>query len=261
MNLRHAVRGPLSAAIIAAAAFAGLAAPAARAQTLNQSWNGWKWARSGNLQVKVGDNVSSVWDPFLRTAASQWSADPVIDFAVVAGTSSPGTCNPVWGTVQACSAAYGFNGWLGWAQVWTSGGFIVQATVKLNDSYFASSKYNTAAWRAMTVCHELGHTLGLSHADNTRTNANIGSCLDLTNDPTGLTAGIGPLANIQPGANDFRWLSTIYATPSGTQLPSTRVTLSSGLEVPEPGIWAMLVAGFGLTGMGMRRRALRRVVA
>jgi hypothetical protein len=240
---------------------------------LPQSWNGWKWARSGNLAIQLGDNVSSVWDPYLSRAASIWSANSVIDFKMAAGKSTSAlTCNPSYGTVQACNANYGATGWLGLAQVWTSGGYIVQATVKLNDYYYSQSAFNTTAYRQMVSCQEVGHTLGLNHSDTIMTNLNLGSCMDYTNDPTGTKGTNGTRANITASSSDLYNLSKIYATPGGTQISLTKPTYMAmeafyidGHEdheaVPEPATWAMMLAGFGLAGAGVRRRKLRAVHA
>jgi hypothetical protein len=264
---RNFVR-PLAACVLLAAT---TAAPASAVVT--KSWNGWKWAREGNLALTAGDNVSARWKPFLATASTAWSADPVIDIAIAAGRTTASSCSPVYGTIQVCSGSYGFNGWLGYSNVWLQGGNIVMGTIRLNDSYFAAAKYNNDAWRQATICHEFGHNLGLDHADAVRTNANLGSCLDTTNDVTGVISN-GPLANTAPGAGDFAGLGVIYAVPAGTQLASTRPTAVAGAglfvegwegstedswvslsNVPEPSTWAMLVAGFGLTGAAMRRRS------
>ncbi len=249
------------------AMFAGGAAAALPAQ----SWNGYHWARTGSLVIGLGDNVSSAWDPYVDKAATQWSAAPNIDFVVVAGQSPTSVCSAKYGGVQVCSGNYGANGWLGYASVWTSGGFIVQATVQLNDFYFASAKYDTTAWRAMTACQELGHTLGLAHTNEVRTNANTGSCMDYTNDPSGKAGGTnGTLANIAPNSVDFAALAGIYAKLDSTQLSYTKPDHFVGhgfdLEgfdnevsfslVPEPTSWTLLIAGFGIVGSAMRRRAV-----
>lgn len=241
-----------------------LSAPAAALPA--QSWNGYKWARTGNLAIRIGDNVSAVWKPYLTAAATQWSASTFIDYIPVAGTSSASTCTSVYGTVQVCSANYGATGWLGYTSVFLGGGFISKATIKLNEYYFGQTKYNTAAWRAQTVCHEAGHALGLSHTNDVRTDVNTGSCMDVTNDPSGLT-GSFLRANTAPNAVDFSALTGIYATLNGTQLAQTRpMVATSALMVegfneietiafvPEPATWAMMIAGFGIIGGTMRRR-------
>ena len=257
--------GCATAAIVAA--LAGSTAAALPAQ----SWNGYHWARTGPLVIGLGDNVSAVWDAYVNTAASQWSAAPNIDFAVVAGQSPGSVCTAKYGGVQVCNGNYGANGWLGYASVWTSGGHIVQATVQLNDFYFASAKYNTAAWRAMTACQEIGHTLGLAHTNEVRTNANTGSCMDYTNDPSGKAGGAnGTLANIAPNGVDFAALAGIYNHLDSTQLSYTKPDhfIGHGFDlegyendfsislVPEPASWTLLIAGFGLVGSAMRRRAV-----
>ncbi|GGE07905.1 hypothetical protein GCM10011529_12900 [Polymorphobacter glacialis] len=251
---------------LTAAAVLAAAAPTAAATT--QSWNGYHWARTGQLQIAVGNNLSATWSPYLAPAAAAWSADPVIDMVGVAGSSNS-TCGPVFGGVQICSGNYGANGWLGYTNVWLGGGFIVQATIRLNDHYFATTKYKTAAWRQATICHELGHSLGLAHADTSRSNANIGSCLDITNDVSGLAGGInGTLANTGPGANDFAALATIYANTDSTQLYSTKPQYRAGaglfidgidrdtamIAVPEPQSWALFIVGFGAVGAALRSR-------
>lgn len=240
-----------------------------------QSWNGYHWSRTGPLQLALGDNVSASWKPFFTTAATQWSAGNTnLSFAPTIGSTTAATCSAVYGTVQACSGNYGASGWLGYATVWTGGGgFIVQATVKLNDYYFAQPHYNTSAWRSMTACQEIGHTLGLAHADVDRSNTNLGTCMDYTNDPTGMQGTNGALANIAPSSNDFAALSTIYATLNTTQLSATKpqFRVADALSIdgiqydeiqalPEPASWLLMITGFGAVGLGVRRKTVQTTV-
>jgi len=250
-------------------AIAVLAAAAPASALLPQSWNGYHWARTGALAIMLGDNVSAAWDPYVSAAATQWSADQHIDFVQSAGMTSASTCGPVYGTVQVCNGNYGATGWLGYATVWTSGSYIVQGTVKLNEYYFAQAKYNTPGYRALVACQEIGHTLGLAHADTNYTNLNLGTCMDYTNDPTGTKGTNGTLANLAPSVTDFTNLDRIYAVLDSTQLPYTKPQYKTsdafGLEgsedvdsdpqaVPEPSSWALMLGGFGALGMAMRRR-------
>lgn len=244
------------------------------AAVLTPTWNGYRWARQTTLQLKLADNVSTVWDSYLRTAATDWTVLDNIDLLVTAGTANPKRCGAVTGTIQACSASYGNNGWLGLASIWLTNGYITQATVKVNDYYYSDPRYNNMAFRQSVMCQEVGHTLGLAHADENFTNLNLGTCMDYTNDPSGLLGTNGTLSNLHPYAGDYDALNLLYATPGGTQLAGTGQTLLAtfaiGLDgqhvetltaVPEPESWALLLIGFGATGSVMRRRNRRAIRA
>ncbi len=249
-----------NAAVLLMGAGAVCSATTSASATNARNWNGYTWARSGNLSIQLVNNTSAKWTPYLETAASQWSAAANIDYRVVTGpTVDASVCSPSYGVIEVCSANYGKTGWIGMTNVYTSGGHVVMATVRYNDYYASTSAwYASDAWYTNTSCHELGHALGLTHQDSVKNNANSGSCLDSTNDPSGTKSGYGPTTDLAPGSMDLAALADIYKTPSGTQLASTSFTMSSdGSFVPEPAAWAMMLVGFGMVGSTMRRRSQR----
>lgn len=169
----------------------------------NHVWGNYHWARTANpFTLKLGDNMTSNWDPYLLNASADWSLSNVLDTMIVPGNTIAKTCKPSSGRVEVCNSKYGNNGWLGIASIWASGDHITQGTVKLNDTYFVTTKYNTPAWKNLVICQEIGHTFGLNHQDEDFNNAPLGTCMDYTNDPT---------LNQHPNAHDYNMLETIYA--------------------------------------------------
>ncbi|MDH6630618.1 hypothetical protein M2271_008479 [Streptomyces sp. LBL] len=192
----------LAAALTAAAATLTFTTSA----QASHSWGGYHWARTSSpFTLKLGDNLSSGWKSYLSTASSDWSSSAVLDTTVVTGQSNS-ACRATSGRVEVCNSTYGSNGWLGLASISLSGGtHISSGTVQVNDTYFNTSTYNTAAYRTMVMCQEVGHTFGLDHQDTNQTNANLGTCMDYTNNPS------GPPSNLHPNSHDYSQLSSIYS--------------------------------------------------
>ena len=245
----------LTAAILGAALTFG-GGPAGAATYL-------EWAGDSALTIKLSNNATGEGDRYVDTTAAMWSKVDNLDLDLVAGTT--GSCSVGMYSIQLCSGDFGRTGWLGYANWWTSSGRIVAATIKLNDYYFSQKKYDTAAWRQMAVCHEIGHTLGLVHRDDNPNNANIGSCLDFSADPSGTRGTNGTIANTRPGGYDIGRLDGMYADRGGKNVRTALATVASegvidgsggeGLAaVPEPATWTLMIAGFGAVGMAMRRR-------
>src|SRR3989338_2376911 len=201
----------------------------------NHSWGGYHWARTSNpVTLKLGDNLSPSWDSFLSTTSSDWSQSSVLDTSVVTGLTNPKNCRSVSGRVEVCNSKYGNNGWLGIAQIWLSSDHITQGVTKVNDTYFNKTKYNTPAWRNMVMCQEVGHTFGLDHQDEIFNNTNLGTCMDYTDDPSGLVKN--QLNNEHPNAHDYDKLATIYThldsfitIQSGTQKLPLGLSISQGV--------------------------------
>lgn len=203
----------------------------------DHAWGGYHWFRSANpFTLSLGDNVGSAWDAHLREASTDWSASEVLDTVVVSGLSNPKNCKAVPGRVEICNSRYGNNGWLGIASIWTSGGHISQGTVKMNDTYFNTAKYNTPAWRKLVMCQEIGHAFGLDHQDEDFANTPLGTCMDYSNDP---------VPNQHPNAHDYEELALIYAHMDGVT-GTTTMAASAANEDGES--WGRMVRA-GSDGM------------
>ncbi|OHA99587.1 MAG: hypothetical protein A3E93_01410 [Candidatus Zambryskibacteria bacterium RIFCSPHIGHO2_12_FULL_43_12b] len=189
----------------------------------NHSWGSYHWARTANpFTLKLGDNLSPSWDPFLRTTSNDWSLSSVINTTIIGGLKNARTCKPTLGRAEICNYKYGRNGWLGIASIWVNGGgHITQGIVKVNDTYFNSAPYNTTAWKNLVMCQEVGHIFGLDHQDEDFNNLPLGTCMDYTNDP---------IPNQHPNAHDYEMLEGIY-----THLDTT-TTLSQTSTFPGRGV-------------------------
>ncbi len=217
------IRRPMAVAIFSVVASGSMFA--------NHSWGGYHWARTSNpVALEIGDNVDANWDSYLSTAVSDWNQSTVLALDEVnGGASNPKTCKPTAGRIEVCNAAYGFNQWLGIARIWVSGGHIYQAITKVNDSYFNTANYNTPAWRQMVICQEVGHDFGLDHQDETNNNANLGSCMDYTNDPDGGAGGVSnnDPSNEHPNQHDYAQLETIYRHLDGSNTAAVQLPKSA----------------------------------
>lgn len=207
------------------------------AASANHSWNGYHWARTSNpFTLKLGDNVTSTWDSYLATTSSDWSSSTVLATTIVAGRAgNPKACKATSGRVEVCNSSYGNNGWLGVAQIWVAGKHITKGAAKVNDFYFNTSTYNKPEWRNLVMCQEVGHTLGLDHQDENFNNANLGTCMDYTSNPT------GPPDNQHPNQHDYDQLVTTYAHLDSTTTVSAPTSGSPGAGAAASS-WGRLVA-------------------
>jgi len=222
MNTSLRVVGLLSAVILLFSPFA----------FADHAWGSYHWARTANpFTLKMGDNLTSNWDPYLATAAADWSVSTVLDVTVVASGKNAKTCRPTPGRGEVCNAKYGSTGWVGIAQIWVSGSHITQGVVKMNDTYFSKAFYNTPAWKNLVMCQEIGHLFGLNHQDESTTNANLGTCMDYTSNPG---------ANQHPNQHDYDMLETIYAhldTTTTLQQSSANKPQANAVESDDPREW------------------------
>jgi len=197
----------LAASSVLAAGWAGTAAA-------GHAWGGYHWARTANpFTVPLGDNVNdtaySSWNAALNEASVDWTLSSVLDSPVTPGQAGNAKrCAAKNGRIEVCNSRYGPNGWLGLAQIWTSGSHIVKATSKMNDTYFDSAAYDYTAERHV-MCQEIGHGYGLHHQDES--GADLNTCMDYSN----------ALDNPSPNAHDYAQLETIYGHVDATSTVSS----------------------------------------
>lgn len=165
----------------------------------SHSWGGYHWARTANpFTLQMGDNVSTGWDSYLAETSEAWSISSVLDTTVVEGKGGK-SCKAQTGRIEVCSRTYGYNGWLGLAQIYVSGTHITKGIAKMNDSYFNLSLYNTPDERLHVMCQEVGHLFGLGHTSEDGTSQ--GTCMDYSTSPD----------STLPNAHDYEQLEAIYA--------------------------------------------------
>jgi hypothetical protein len=173
------------------------------------------WARKqSGFKLNVGDNLSGNWDQLLRRTLADWNKNDTVTLDKVGGRTDPKKCERVTGRVEVCNSTYGTRtGWLGLTRLYFDrGGHIEEATVQMNDSFLNArgNRYNTDAARRHTICHELGHTLGLDHVD-------LRSCMNNSQHAV--------FNYLKPIRSDFRELKRIYKHQDGeTTISGASVT-------------------------------------
>lgn len=189
-----------SAVLAVISAGAMLAGPAAA----DHSWSNYHWRKT---QTEIAPPVvtainGTLWGTYVKTAVADWNKSSVIQSpGPTPVAANPRTCKAILGQILVCNERYGQTGWLGIAQIWLSGGHIVQGITKLNDTYFNTPTYNTPAWRALVTCQEIGHDYGLGHQDENFETDLTTSCMDYTRWPAG---------NEHPDQHDYDQLAVIY---------------------------------------------------
>ncbi len=205
----------------------------------SHSWGNYHWARTANpFTVKLGDNVSGVWDSILATASTDWNASTVLDTSIETGQGGK-NCSATLGRVEVCSRKYGNNGWLGIAQIWISGDHITKGVTKMNDTYFNTAKYNNPNEKLHVMCQELGHTFGLGHTSEDGSSQN--TCMDYFSN-TGANAG--NTMSTEPNAHDYEQLETIYAHLDTLSTSFSKVDGAVGntVDLDNPSAWGKLVS-------------------
>jgi predicted Zn-dependent protease len=161
----------------------------------------YRWAvKQTPFTVMAGANLTGDWSGIMTTAVNQWDKNDTVTIKKVSGTTGAQQCSPTTGRIEICNWNYGTNeGWLGLTRLYFDdrGNRIEAATLQLNDSFFnqKNGQYNDYNARLHTMCHEMGHTIGLEHVDTT-------SCMN--------DSQYAVFHYVKPINKDFRDLERIY---------------------------------------------------
>lgn len=162
------------------------------------------WESGGNgLAVTVLNSCDDSWTPIFDESIQEWdNGSPDSLTLSTEKLSHDPECEERTGFIHVCNGNYGANGWIGLAVVWskTSTGLIVSAQAFMNDYYL---KQASMSKRKYTMCHEIGHTVGLPHTDTNHYNLDLGNCLDYTTRPWN---------NEHPGQVNFDKLYDMYGS-------------------------------------------------
>jgi hypothetical protein len=212
------------------------------------SWGGYHWARTTpQFTLKTVDNLTtSDWKAQLANVSRDWNSPTIFGAnstplltAIVAGRNT--SCKMVSGTTQVCNGSYGSTGWLGLASInITSGSHIAQGSAKMNDTYFATSPYNTPNEKRHVMCQEVAHTFGLDHQSTDGSSLN--TCMDYFSN-TGSNA-VSALST-RPNTHDFDELNIIYAHLDSTTTAAAGTTSKAASSVSDvtddPTSWGNLI--------------------
>ena len=185
LNLEHRLRHRLGAAVAISIAFTLVLAVEARA---NHS-SGAHFAPSrGETTITLADCVGAPWDVYLRRfAVPQWSRSPSVELHLV-------RCSNPAADVDVRSRNYGYTPLGGWFKAWNdASGHYARAQVRFNKYWI---KRQSERRLRHTVCHELGHSLGLDHREGATSCMRTGA--DITPSP-------------RPHPHDFEQLRLLYS--------------------------------------------------
>ncbi|KAL3817472.1 hypothetical protein ACHAXA_001479 [Cyclostephanos tholiformis] len=155
----------------------------------------------GGLTLPILNNLvdGSDWVDYLEGSVSDWdSGTPdAVTLRILSSTYDP-DCRAVRTAMKVCNGDYGPTDWRGVNQVLLQDDYIITSLAKMNDYYLEGTN---AAQKRYTMCHELGHGLGLGHSDENFNNEDLGDCMDYTNMPQN---------NMHPGERNFLILEEMY---------------------------------------------------
>jgi hypothetical protein len=152
-----------------------------------------------NLVVLNSLDRGSDWNEYFRESISDWdNGTPDSVTLQIERVQNDPECQPVRRAMKVCNGDYGPTDWRGVNQIILSNDYIITSVAKMNDYYLEGTN---RAQKLYTMCHELGHGLGLGHFDENFYNKDLGNCMDYTERPEN---------NMHPDESNFKVLEELY---------------------------------------------------
>lgn len=158
------------------------------------------WPKDGEgLKVTIINALSDEWQTRFESVVADWNyGEPnAVDLVVEKGSFTP-NCEAPDGKIIVCNGDYGETSWRGVNEALLDYNGIVSTSARMNEYYLSHLDSSAGQY---TLCHELGHTFGLSHTDEDFDNEDLGNCMDYTNNLN---------ANKHPDTMNFETLLLLY---------------------------------------------------
>jgi hypothetical protein len=155
----------------------------------------------GGLDLTIENALDDDWKVEFDAAIGDWeNGSPDALTLTTTRVDVDHNCTQKTGVMKVCNGNYGATGWLGINEVLIQSGFIFSSVAKMNEYYLLNAEY---VERQYTMCHEIGHGFGLPHTDENFYNADLGNCMDYTDNPE---------ANMRPDVTNYNRLASVYGT-------------------------------------------------
>jgi len=165
----------------------------------------WDNGGTGGLDVVLQNALQDEWQVVFELAVADWDfGNPDAVSITKERVPYEKDCKPESGKVKVCNGDYGETKWRGINSAVVSGaGFITSSAAKMNEFYL---EFDVEGTKQYTMCHEIGHSMGLPHTDESFDNEDLGNCMDYTNNFDD---------NKHPDSSNYERLTEFYGQVGG----------------------------------------------